>query len=44
MKGCRVQNIAILDDGLQDHGIKKNLKIVCFNSSQLIGNGLGDIL
>ena len=33
-------DIAILDDGLQDHSIKKNLKIVCFSSSQLIGNGL----
>jgi len=30
----------ILDDGLQDYGIKKNLNIVCFNSSQLIGNGM----
>ena len=30
----------ILDDGLQDYKIKKNLSIVCFNSSQLIGNGL----
>lgn len=33
-------DIAILDDGLQDHTIEKNLNIVCFNSSQLIGNGL----
>ena len=33
-------DIAILDDGLQDYKIKKNLNIVCFNSSQLIGNGL----
>ncbi len=33
-------NIAILDDGLQDYKIKKNLKIVCFNGNQLIGNGL----
>ena len=30
----------ILDDGLQDYKIKKNLNIVCFNSNQLIGNGL----
>ena len=30
----------ILDDGLQDYRIKKNLSIVCFNSNQLIGNGL----
>lgn len=30
----------ILDDGLQDYEIKKNLEIVCFNSHQLIGNGL----
>tara|TARA_A100001015_G_scaffold321470_1_gene452378 strand:+ start:329 stop:1270 length:942 start_codon:yes stop_codon:yes gene_type:complete len=33
-------DIVILDDGLQDYRIKKDLKIVCFNSSQLIGNGL----
>ena len=32
-------NIAILDDGLQDYKIKKNLSIVCFNHRQLIGNG-----
>ena len=32
-------NMAILDDGLQDYKIKKNVKIVCFNSKQLIGNG-----
>ena len=30
----------ILDDGLQDYKIKKDVKIVCFNSRQLIGNGL----
>ena len=30
----------ILDDGLQDYKIKKNLSIVCFNHNQLIGNGL----
>ena len=30
----------ILDDGLQDYKIKKNLNIVCFNHNQLIGNGL----
>lgn len=29
----------ILDDGLQDHKIRKNLNILCFNSNQLIGNG-----
>jgi len=33
-------DIAILDDGLQDYKIKKNQKIVCFNSNQLDGNGL----
>tara|TARA_B100001063_G_scaffold210960_1_gene208977 strand:- start:1052 stop:1981 length:930 start_codon:yes stop_codon:yes gene_type:complete len=32
--------IVILDDGLQDYAIKKDLKIVCFNRNQLIGNGL----
>jgi tetraacyldisaccharide 4'-kinase len=30
----------ILDDGFQDYKIKKNLNIICFNQSQLIGNGL----
>ena len=33
-------DVAILDDGLQDYKINKDLKIVCFNSNQLIGNGL----
>lgn len=33
-------NTVILDDGLQDYKIKKNLNIVCFNQNQLIGNGL----
>ncbi len=32
--------VVIMDDGLQDYKIKKDLKIVCFNSNQLIGNGL----
>ena len=30
----------ILDDGFQDSSIKKDLNILCFNSNQLIGNGL----
>ena len=30
----------ILDDGLQDYRIHKTLSIVCFNQSQLVGNGL----
>lgn len=33
-------DIAILDDGFQDFSIKKNLNILCFNSKQLIGNGM----
>ena len=33
-------NIAILDDGFQDHSIMKNLNILCFNQNQKIGNGL----
>lgn len=33
-------DVAILDDGFQDHSIKKDFSIVCFNSKQLIGNGL----
>lgn len=32
-------DVAILDDGLQDYRIRKNLSIVCFNQNQLIGNG-----
>ena len=32
-------NIVILDDGLQDYNIKKNLSIACFNQNQLVGNG-----
>ncbi len=30
----------ILDDGFQDHSILKNINIICFNSNQLIGNGM----
>ena len=30
----------ILDDGLQDYKIKKDLSIACFNQNQLVGNGL----
>ena len=30
----------ILDDGFQDSSIKKDLNILCFNSNQLIGNGM----
>ncbi len=33
-------NTLILDDGFQDYSIKKDLNILCFNSNQLIGNGL----
>ena len=42
LKEAEISNfdIAILDDGLQDYRIKKNLSIVCFNHNQLIGNGL----
>ncbi len=32
--------IALLDDGFQDNSIEKNMNILCFNSNQLIGNGL----
>lgn len=40
IKEAEMQNfdLAILDDGLQDSSIKKNLNIVCFNSEQLAGN------
>jgi tetraacyldisaccharide 4'-kinase len=30
----------ILDDGFQDHKIKKDLNIICFNQEQLLGNGM----
>ena len=33
-------DVAILDDGFQDFSIKKDFSILCFNSRQLIGNGL----
>ena len=33
-------DILILDDGLQDYKVKKDLKIVCFNNHQKFGNGL----
>ena len=33
-------DLVILDDGLQDYKIRKDLKIVCFNSNQLVGNNL----
>jgi len=32
-------NLAIMDDGLQEKSIKYDLSIVCFNSSDAIGNG-----
>ena len=33
-------DVAILDDGFQDFSIKPNFSIICFNSKQMIGNGL----
>ena len=32
-------NVLVFDDGYQDHNIKKDLNILCFNEKQLIGNG-----
>ena len=32
-------NVIIMDDGFQDISIIKDLNIICFNSSDLIGNG-----
>ncbi len=32
-------DIAILDDGFQDYKLRKNLSIICFHHSQLLGNG-----
>ena len=33
-------DVIVMDDGLQDASIKKDLNIVCFNSVDTIGNGL----
>ena len=33
-------DFAILDDGLQDYSINKDLNILCFNNDQLVGNGM----
>ncbi len=33
-------DVVILDDGFQDFSIKSNFSVLCFNSKQLIGNGL----
>tara|TARA_B100000768_G_scaffold71727_1_gene68735 strand:+ start:155 stop:1123 length:969 start_codon:yes stop_codon:yes gene_type:complete len=33
-------DVAIFDDGLQDNSINYDLKIVCFNNKNFIGNGL----
>ena len=33
-------DIVVMDDGLQDYRIKKDLSIICFNENQMIGNGL----
>ena len=32
-------NVIIMDDGLQDISIAKNLNIICFNGQNPIGNG-----
>ena len=33
-------DVAILDDGFQDFSVKPDFSILCFNSKQMIGNGL----
>ena len=33
-------DVVILDDGFQDFSIKPDFSIICFNSKQMIGNGL----
>ncbi len=33
-------DVVILDDGFQDFSVKPNFSILCFNSNQLVGNGL----
>ena len=32
--------IGVLDDGFQDHSVYKDVNILCFNSKQLVGNGM----
>ena len=32
-------NVIIMDDGMQDVSVNKDLSIICFNSTDLIGNG-----
>jgi tetraacyldisaccharide 4'-kinase len=36
----KVSDVAIFDDGLQDASINYDLKFVCFNSKNFIGNGM----
>ena len=36
---CNYDSV-ILDDGFQDHKIKKDFNIICFNQEQLVGNGM----
>ena len=33
-------NVAILDDGFQDFSVRPDFSILCFNSKQMVGNGL----
>ena len=33
-------DVAILDDGFQDFSVRPDFSILCFNSKQMIGNGL----
>ena len=39
LKAEEKNDVVIMDDGLQDVSIKKDLKIICFNSIDLAGNG-----
>jgi tetraacyldisaccharide 4'-kinase len=39
-KANKDNEIAIFDDGLQDSSINYDLKLVCFNTSNFIGNGM----
>tara|TARA_B100000795_G_C22765548_1_gene425544 strand:- start:367 stop:1332 length:966 start_codon:yes stop_codon:yes gene_type:complete len=36
----KTSNVAIFDDGLQDSSINYDLKFVCFNTKNFIGNGM----
>ena len=40
LSASKNHDVAILDDGFQDFSVKPDFSILCFNSKQMIGNGL----